>query len=208
MANIPSRKSTMTLYTSPTCVLSHGVRLVLHEKGVVANIEFFDPSNPPEDVLEINPNGTSPILVERDLVLYDSRIIMEYLDERFPHPPLHPLDPISRAKSRMIIKRIDQDWYKLLDEMQNSGEKKSAKAKRRLKENLIAAAPIFAAKPYFMSDEYSLIDCIMAPLLWKIKNLGINMTPLGKTLNNYTQRLFAREAFVKTTEDAEKHLTI
>lgn len=198
----------MTLYTSPTCVLSHGVRLVLHEKGVVANIEFFDPSNPPEDVLEINPNGTSPILVERDLVLYDSRIIMEYLDERFPHPPLHPLDPISRAKSRMIIKRIDQDWYKLLDEMQNSGEKKSAKAKRRLKENLIAAAPIFAAKPYFMSDEYSLIDCIMAPLLWKIKNLGINMTPLGKTLNNYTQRLFAREAFVKTTEDAEKHLTI
>jgi len=102
----------------------------MHEKGISATVQYFDPKSPPEDVLEINPTGVSPTLIERDLVLYDARIIMEYLDERFPHPPLHQMDPISRANSRMIIKRIDQDWYHLLAEIQNSGEKKSARAKK------------------------------------------------------------------------------
>jgi len=104
--------------------MSHCARFVLHEKGVVADIEYYDPTDPPEDLLELNPNGTSPTLIERDLVLYDSRIIMEYLDERFPHPPLHQMDPVSRANARMLIKRIDQDWYQLLDEILFSGEKK------------------------------------------------------------------------------------
>ncbi len=130
MTNITTRKSVMTLFTSSTCALSHCVRFVVFEKGITADIEFFDPSEPPEDLIELNPTGTSPTLIERDLVLYDSRIIMEYFDERFPHPPLHQMDPVSRAKSRMLIKRIDQDWYQLLNEIQNSGEKKSARAKK------------------------------------------------------------------------------
>lgn len=104
MANLISRKSGMTLFSSPTCAMSHCARLVLHEKGVVADVEYYDPNNPPEDLLELNPTGASPTLIERDLVLYDSRIIMEYLDERFPHPPLHQMDPVSRANARMVIK--------------------------------------------------------------------------------------------------------
>ncbi|WP_305909088.1 glutathione S-transferase N-terminal domain-containing protein [Methylomarinum sp. Ch1-1] len=196
----------MTLFTSPTCAMSHCARLVLREKGVTADIEYFDPNEPPEDLLELNPNGTSPTLIERDLVLYDSRIIMEYLDERFPHPPLHQMDPVSRASARMLIKRIDQDWYQLLDEILNSGEKKSARAKKMLRESLLAAAPVFESHPYFMSDEYSLIDCAMAPLLWRLPSLGIDIASLGKGITAYANRLFSRKAFQESLSPQEKEM--
>ena len=133
MANITSRKSAMTLFSSPTCIMSHCARLVVYEKGVPADLEFFDPNNPPEDLLELNPYGNAPTFVERDLVLFDSRIIMEYLDERFPHPALHQMDPVSRANARMRINRIDHEWYPLLEEILANGEKKSAKTKKLLK---------------------------------------------------------------------------
>jgi len=178
----------------------------LYEKGITADIEFFDTSEPPEDLLELNPTGESPTLIERDLVLYDSRIIMEYLDERFPHPPLHEMDPVSRANSRMIIKRIDQDWYQLLDEILNSGEKKSARAKKMLKESLIAAAPVFESRPYFMSDEFSLIDCAMAPLLWRLPSIGIDINSLGTAISVYANRLFSREAFQLSLSEAEQDM--
>lgn len=206
MTNITTRKSVMTLFTSPTCALSHCARLVMHEKGVTADIEFFDINEPPEDLLELNPTGASPTLIERDLVLYDSRIIMEYLDERFPHPPLHQMDPVSRANSRMLIKRIDQDWYQLLDEILNSGEKKSARAKKMLKESLIAASPVFESQPYFMSNDYSLIDCAIAPLLWRLPSLGIDINVLGTAITDYSNRLFSRDAFQKSLSDAEKEM--
>lgn len=178
----------------------------MHEKGVTADIEYFEANEPPEDLLELNPTGASPTLIERDLVLYDSRIIMEYLDERFPHPPLHQMDPVSRANSRMLIKRIDQDWYQLLDEILNSGEKKSARAKKMLRESLIAASPVFESHPYFMSEEYSLIDCAMAPLLWRLPSLGIDINALGSGLTNYANRLFSRPAFQESLSDAEKEM--
>jgi len=178
----------------------------MYEKGVTADIEFFSPSEPPEDLLELNPTGISPTLIERNLVLYDSRIIMEYLDERFPHPPLHQMDPVSRANSRMLIKRIDQDWYQLLDEILNSGEKKSARAKKMLKESLIAATPVFESQPYFMSDEYSLIDCAMAPLLWRLPSLGIDLTSLSPAIASYAKRLFSREAFQLSLSEEEKEM--
>jgi len=196
----------MTLFTTSTCALSHCARLVMFEKGVTADIEFFDPSEPPEDLLELNPTGISPTLIERNLVLYDSRIIMEYMDERFPHPPLHQMDPVSRANSRMLIKRIDQDWYQLLDEILNSGEKKSARAKKMLKESLIAATPVFESQPYFMSDEYSLIDCTMAPLLWRLPSLGIDLNSLSPAISAYADRLFAREAFQLSLSEAEQQM--
>ena len=206
MANITTRKSVMTLFSSPTCAMSHCVRLVLHEKGVTADIEYFDITEPPEDLLELNPNGTSPTLIERDLVLYDSRIIMEYLDERFPHPPLHQMDPVSRANARMLIKRVDQDWYQLLDEIQNSGEKKSARAKKMLKESLLASAPVFEATPYFMSEEYSLIDCAIAPLLWRLPSVGIDISSLGKGITIYANRLFTRKAFQESMSEQEQEM--
>ena len=205
MSSIASR-SVMTLFSTQTCALSHCVRLVMYEKGVTADIEFFDLSNPPDDLLEINPMGISPTLYERDLVLYDSRIIMEYLDERFPHPPLHPMDPVSRANSRMIIKRIDQDWYQLLDEILNSGEKKSARAKKMLKESLITSTPIFEAHPYFMHDEHSLIDCALAPLFWRLHSIGIDINSLGPAIINYANRLFSREAFQQSLSEEERNM--
>lgn len=178
----------------------------MFEKGVTADIDFFDPAEPPEDLLELNPTGISPTLIERNLVLYDSRIIMEYLDERFPHPPLHQMDPVSRANSRMLIKRIDQDWYQLLDEILTSGEKKSARAKKMLKESLIAATPVFESQPYFMSDEYSLIDCTMAPLLWRMPSLGIDLNSLSPAISAYADRLFAREAFQLSLSEDEQQM--
>lgn len=200
------RKSSMILFSSPTCAMSHGARLVLHEKAITADIEYFDVNQPPNDLLEFNPTGTSPTLVERDLVLYDARIIMEYLDERFPHPPLHQMDPVSRANSRMIIKRIDQDWYELMNEIVHSGEKKSARAKKLLKESLLAAAPIFEARPFFMSDEFSLIDCVMAPLLWRLPILGIETATTGDALKSYANRLFRRPAFAASLSNDEKEM--
>ena len=196
----------MTVFSSPTCAMSHCTRLVIHEKGVVADIEYYDPNKPPAELLKLNPTGVSPTLIERDLVLYDSRIIMEYLDERFPHPPLHQMDPVSRATARMLIKRIDQDWYHLLDEMLNSGEKKSARAKKRLKESLSSAAPVFAAKPYFMNDEYSLVDCALAPLLWRLPSLGIDLGLLNSSISQYANRVFAREAFQESLSVEEKDM--
>lgn len=205
MANTITRKSVMTLFSTPTCPLAHSTRIVLHEKGITADVEYYDINNPPEDFLELNPLGTSPTLIERELVLYDSRIIMEYFDERFPHPPLHQMDPVSRATARMLIKRIDQDWYKLLDEITTSGEKKSAKAKKALRDSLLAAAPVFADRPYFMSDEFSLIDCVLAPLLWRLPSLGIDLSS-SEVIHSYAQRLFRRPAFKRSLSDAEREL--
>ena len=208
MSNINTRKSVMTLYSLPDCAMSHSARLVLHEKNVAADIEYYDPTDPPEDLLELNPNCFSPTLIDRDLVLYDSRIIMEYLDERFPHPPLHQMDPVSRAKTRMIIKRIDQDWYQLLDEILTSGEKKSARAKKMLKESLLASAPAFTSNSYFMNQEFSLIDCVLAPLLWRLPSLGIDFPSQADAIPIYSNRLFTRRGFQASLSDIEKEMGI
>ncbi|WP_409521151.1 MULTISPECIES: glutathione S-transferase N-terminal domain-containing protein [unclassified Methylomonas] len=196
----------MTLFSSPACIMSHCARLVVYEKGVPAEVEFFDPNDPPEDLLELNPNGNAPTFVERDLVLYDARIIMEYLDERFPHPALHQMDPVSRANARMLIKRIDQEWYPLLDDVLVNGDKKAAKAKKQLRESLMAAAPVFEATPYFMSEEYSLIDCAMAPFLWRLPSIGIDIAGLGKGITAYANRLFSRRAFQESLSREEKDM--
>lgn len=206
MANITSRKSAMILFSTTNCIMSHCARLVVHEKGVPADIEFFDPNDPPEDLLEMNPYGNSPTFVERDLVLYDARIIMEYLDERFPHPALHQMDPVSRANARMRIKVIDNEWYPLLEEVQIHGDKKAAKAKKQLRESLMAAAPAFEATPFFCSEEYSLIDCAMAPFLWRLPSIGIDITSLGKGITAYANRLFTRKAFQDSLTREEKDL--
>ena len=187
--------SGIVLFSPNNCAFSHSVRLVLHEKGISAEIKFYDQADPPEDLLELNPNAISPTLIDRDLVLYDARIIMEYLDERFPHPPLHDLDPVSRARIRMLIKRIDQDWYQLLDEILNSGEKKSARAKNMLKESLLSSEPIFAANDFFLSNEFSMVDCVLAPLIWRLPSLGIGLSSQSDAMIQYAHRLFNRNAF-------------
>ena len=204
MAVVANRKSVMNLFTGATDLYSHRVRIVLAEKGI--NFESIDvePANPPEDLMELNPYGGVPTLVDRDLVLYDAQVIMEYLDERFPHPPLMPVDPVSRAQSRMTLRRIQQDWDVLVDKLQKSRDK--AKLAKELCDSLTVVAPIFEQKPFFMSDELSLLDCAVAPILWRLPEYGIKLPAAAKPLEDYAQRLFRIESFQTSLSEKEREI--
>jgi RNA polymerase-associated protein len=200
-----NKRSVMTLYSDPSNPYCHRVRVVLAEKNITYEIEDIDPLNMPEALMELNPYGTLPTLVDRDLRLYASRIIMEYLDERFPHPPLLPVDPVSRSTSRLLMYRVDRDWYRLMDIILE-GKKEAAKARKELRESLISTAPVFAAKPYFMSDEFTLVDCAIAPLLWRLPMLGVEIPATAKGLHQYAAHLFKRESFVQSLSEAEQEM--
>ena len=205
MAAVANKRSVMTLYSDPTDPYCHRVRLVLAEKNITYEVEDIDPLNVPEEVMELNPYGTLPTLVDRDLKLYESRIIMEYLDERFPHPPLLPVDPVSRSTSRLLMYRVDNDWYTQMNIIL-SGKKEAAKARKELRESLIATAPVFSAKPFFMSEEFSLVDCAIAPLLWRLQELGIEIPASAKGLHEYSKRLFDKESFIKSLSEPEQEM--
>ncbi len=199
------KRSVMTLYSGPLCPYSHRVRIVLAEKGVSVDILNVDVDNPPEDLIELNPYQSVPTLVDRDLVLYQSNIIMEYLDERFPHPPLLPVYPVARAKSRLMMFRIDNDWYKLLLAIL-AKDKTSDAARKELRENLVSLAPLFGTMPYFMSEEFSLVDCYLAPLLWRLPALDIELPNSSAPIKAYAKRLFQREAFQASLTESECEL--
>ncbi len=205
MAAVANKRSVMTLYSDPTDPYCHRVRLVLAEKNITYEVEDIDPLNVPEEVMELNPYGTLPTLVDRDLKLYESRIIMEYLDERFPHPPLLPVDPVSRSTSRLLMYRVDNDWYTLMDIIL-SGKKEAAKARKELRESLIATSPVFSAKPFFMSDEFTLVDCAIAPLLWRLPELGVELPGSAKGIQEYSKRLFEKDSFIKSLSEAEQEM--
>jgi stringent starvation protein A len=206
MALIANRRSVMTLFSGATCPHSHRTRIVLAEKGIAVEIVSIDPDNVPEDLVDLNPYQSVPTLVDRDLVLYDSRVIMEYLDERFPHPPLMPVDPVSRAKTRLAMFRLERDWYGLLDELGPRTDKQSAKARKTLRDSLTASAEVFGAKPYFLSDEFSLLDCTIAPVLWRLPYLGIELPAQARPVLQYAQRIFARDSFRASLTDAEREM--
>jgi len=206
MAVIANRRSVMTLFSDPADVYSHRVRIVLFEKGINVDIIDVTPDNKPEDLLDLNPYGSVPTLVDRELVLYGSQVIMEYLDERFPHPPLMPVDPVSRARIRLMLYRIERDLFDLYDIIAGGTEKQSAKARKELRDSLIAAAPIFAEKPFFLSDDFSLVDCALVPLLWRLPQLGIELPKQAKPLTDYAQRLFARDAVKASLTEIEKEM--
>ena len=204
MATAANRKSVMTLFCSPTCAYSHRARFVIWEKGITADIEYINVHQPPDDLIELNPYGSTPTMIDRDLVLYDSNIIMEYLDERFPHPPLHPMDPVSRARARMMIHRIDQDWYRLTDEILKLPDKKANKPRKILRESLLTAIPVFAARLFFLSDEFSLVDCAVGPLLWRLPMLGVELPKHAEPIKSYASRLFEREGFQLSLSEQER----
>ncbi len=206
MAVIANKRSVMTLYSDSLCPYSHGVRFVLAEKSVSVEILEIDPDNKPEDLIELNPYNTVPTLVDRDLVLYGARVIMEYLDERFPHPPLLPVDPVSRARARLLIYRVDRDWYWFLDDLHSKVDKRVSKVRKLLRESLTATAPVFGAKPYFMSDEFSLVDCCIAPLLWRLPQYGIELPPEAEAVRDYAERIFARGSFQASLTEAEREI--
>ncbi|OOF35983.1 stringent starvation protein SspA [Rodentibacter heidelbergensis] len=203
MSNASSKRFVMTLFSNKDDIYCHQVKIVLAEKGVAYENEEVDPQALSEDLMELNPYGTLPTLVDRDLELFNSRIIIEYLDERFPHPPLMPVYPIARGKTRLLMYRIEQDWYPTLMKAEKGNEAERAEALKQLKEELLAAAPIFQQTPYFMSEEFSLIDCYIAPLLWKLKQFGVEFTGAGsKALKGYMDRVFSRDSFLQSVGEA------
>jgi len=180
-----TRRSVMTLYSDPSSIHSHRVRIVLFEKDITVEIEDVDPDDKPEDLLHLNPYNTVPTLVDRDLVLYDSRVVSEYLDERFPHPPLMPVDPVSRARSRLALYRIEKDWYELLPIIEGSDAKKAEVARQTLRDSLIESASVFELKPFFLSEEYSLVDATVAPMLWRLNHYGIELPSKAAAVTKY-----------------------
>lgn len=201
------RRSVMTLFSGALDARSHKARIVLAEKGVTVDILNVDPKEPPRDLIDINPYGTIPTLIDRDLVLYEANIIMEYLDERFPHPPLLPVYPVARAKCRMMIYRIDRDWYTLMDRILSSQNKEEAnQARKELRASLLGLAPVFSDMPFFLSEEFSLVDCCVAPLLWRLPLLGIELPPAAKSIRDYSKKIFRRDAFQASLTEAEREL--
>ncbi|MDY4279739.1 MAG: stringent starvation protein SspA [[Pasteurella] mairii] len=208
MTSAANKRSIMTLFSNKTDIYCHQVRIVLAEKGVAYETEVVEPQVISEDLMELNPYGTIPTLVDRDLVLFNSRIIMEYLDERFPHPPLMPVYPVARGKSRLLMLRIEQDWYSLLEQAEKGSDEEKADALKRLKEELLAIAPIFTQTAYFMSEEFSLVDCYIAPLLWRMQQLGVEFSGAGsKAIKAYMDRVYQRDSFLQSVgESAPKNL--
>ncbi len=197
------RRSVMNLYSGPLDIYSHQVRIVLAEKGVSVAVLTVDTNHPCEDLIELNPYNSLPTLVDRDLVLYQPSIIMEYLDERFPHPPLLPVYPVARAKSRLMIYRIERDWYTLLPKIESSDKAVSRAAIEELKSGLLALSPVFDEMPYFLSDEFTLVDCCLAPLLWRLPTYGIELPRTAKAIHKYMDRVFKRDSFQASLTESE-----
>ncbi len=206
---VVSKRSSMTLFSDSNSHYSHRVRIVLAEKGVTVDLIESDSGNMPAELGDLNPYNSMPTLVDRDLVLYESKVMMEYLDERFPHPPLLPVYPVARAESRLFMYRIERDWCALVDAIQSSrSDNVVAKSAKELRESLMAIAPIFAEKSYFMSDEFTLVDCCIAPILWRLPALGIDVRPSkqSKPLLAYMERLFTRESFQESLSIQEREI--
>jgi stringent starvation protein A len=198
----------MNIYSSPVCPFCHRTRIVLAEKDITCETIDVDLNKLPEDLAELNPYNTVPTLVDRDLVIYDSRIIIEYLDERFPHPPLMPVDPVSRAKTRIALLRVEHDWFPLVHDILTKSEKVVTKARKELRESLIASAEVFKAKPYFLSDEFSLVDATIAPILWRLPVLGIELPKEAKPVLTYAERIFKRKTFIESLTESEREMRL
>jgi len=196
----------MMLYSEPTSATSHCVRIVLAEKDINVEVKYIDGGNIPEEIHDLNPYNSVLTLIDRDLVLYDAQIMMEYLDERFPHPPLLPVDPVNRALNRQLRYRIVHDLYSLIDVMESADSKKATAARKALRDNLTAIAPALEQQQFFMSDEFSLVDCCLAPLLWRLETYEIKLPALARPMQKYAEALFNRSAFQSCLSPAEKEM--
>jgi len=205
MALSQRSRTVLTLYSASDCVHCHRVRLVLAAKGVVYDLVTVNPRSPPEDLLDLNPYNSVPTLVDRDLVLYDTGVICEYLDERYPHPPLMPVDPLSRARLRLGIMRIERDWMAFVDQI-NAGGRPAETARKRLREALLSSIPLFKAAKFFLNPELSLADCALAPLIWRLPNLGVVLPREAHVINDYGDRIFRNPGFTRSLTPEEKAL--
>lgn len=196
----------MTLLSGQVCVFSHCCRVVLLEKDVDSSIEYVSPVDDPGRIGEYNPYGETPTLIDRDLTLYDPAVIIEYLDERFPHPPLMPVDPISRAKTRLIISRLTRDWLKPLSRLEENAEKPPAALKKSIRDGLTAISPWFKERRFFAGEEYTLADSYLSPLLWRLPWLGITLPKQADAVRAYGERMFTRPAFTGSLSRQEAAL--
>ncbi|MCG7598972.1 stringent starvation protein A [Halomonas sp. McH1-25] len=203
---VVAKRSSMTFYSGSEDHYSHRVRIVLAEKGVAVDIVDVSEGNRPDELADLNPYNSVPTLLDRDLVLYESKVMMEYLDERFPHPPLLPVYPVARAQSRLWMHRIEHEWAPLVEVILSNG-KEADKARKELRESLVGITPIFEDMAFFMSEEFSLVDCCIAPILWRLPALGIELPERQvKPLITYMERLFARDAFKASLSEAEREM--
>jgi RNA polymerase-associated protein len=193
----------MTFYSDPTDPACHAVRFVLAEKDINVEVVHVQVDQRPEELHDLNPYGGVLTLVDRDLVLYEEHIIMEYLDERFPHPPLMPVDPVSRANNRLFRYRIERDIYGLAGALEQEPRDET---RRELRDHLLAIAPLFAHRPFFMSDEFSLVDCYLAPVLWRLPHYRVQLPAQGRALLQYAERIFLRDSFRESLTELEREM--
>jgi len=199
----------MALYSSESSLDCHRVRFVLAEKGINVDIVYVSrDESAAADLAELNPYNETPTLVDRDLVLYDAGVINDYLDERYPHPPLMPVDPVSRAQLRLVHHRVKKDWYALANKVERSKGKTRDTAAKQLKESILAANDLFKMSEYLLSDELSLVDCTLGPLLWRLPNYGVKLGKPGASVEAYAHRLFSRPSFKTSLTQAEKDLAL
>lgn len=206
---VVTKRSSMTFFSDSRDHYSHRVRIVLAEKGVTVDVVESDSGDIPAELSEINPYNSLPTLVDRELTLYETRVMMEYLDERFPHPPLLPVYPVARAESRQFIYRIENDWCPLVDTIVKGKNKEAITvAVKDLRDSLVAIAPIFAEKPFFMSEEFTLVDCCLAPILWRLEYMGIKLprTRQVMPLLEYMERIFRRPSFRESLTEYEREM--
>lgn len=198
----------MNLYTTGTSIECHRTRIVLAEKEIAHETVEVDLKKLPEDLIDLNPYCSVPTLVDRDLVLYNSRVIMEYLEERFPHPPLMPVGPVARAQTRLALFRVENDWYPLVDIIETKGEKAVAKARKELTESLVSTAEVFSVMPFFLSESFTMVDASIAPILWRLPHYGIELPKSAKAIQDYANRIFEREGFQLSLTESERELRL
>lgn len=208
MALVANRRSVMTLFSAHDCVRCHRVRIILAEKDIAVDVVNLGPDDMPEDLSDLNPYNEVPTLVDRDLALYGTHVITEYLDERFPHPPLMPVDPVSRAAARLALYRVERDWYEGLDNLAKASGSGVSKARKVLKESFLASGEIFELKPYFLSDEFSIVDAAIAPVIWRLPAVGIELESLPQAIQDYADRVCRRESFSISLTEAERELRL
>ena len=204
MTLLANRRSAILLFSLPNFLDSHRTRIVIKEKEISAEVHEVDTNKIPDEIKVISPYDQYPSLVDRELILQNSRVIIEYLDERFPHPPLLPVDPISRAKFRLALNEIEQYWYVKYNELYTD-EVLDMKFVDEIKIYLLEIAPMIK-NSFFMSDDFGLVDCSLAPLLWRLKSLDFDLASNNKIISEYSQRIFDREAFQESLTETEKEL--
>ncbi len=206
MSTDVAKKSAMTLHSDVNSISSHCLRILLRDKDVECDMRYVNSAERQQVVAELNPYGETPVLIDREMVLYEFYPVVEYLDERFPHPPLLPADPIGRGKARLTIARMKRDWIDQVDEAIASGSELSKEGKRNIRDGLTSLSPLFNHQPYFTGEDYTLVDVIIAPLLWRLKSLGIELPDKAQPIKDYASRLFAREQFKTSLSQQEMEL--